>query len=184
MTHLGSSGLPEGEGWSEWQDSNLRPPAPEAGALPGCATLRFLAERTYNVAAGGRQGRRRTAIFRPVPARCGGRAEPIYGATAGTDPAAPAALLGRSQEVRQRILIPPFGGSIPPAPATTKPLISHSFLSFAGYRICGPVPGRFRRPRGPVVPGETHLRRRAAANCRRYLSGGVRQLTFLCGRRG
>lgn len=27
-------------GWSEWQDSNLRPPAPEAGALPGCATLR------------------------------------------------------------------------------------------------------------------------------------------------
>ena len=27
--------------WSEWQDLNLRPPAPEAGALPGCATLRF-----------------------------------------------------------------------------------------------------------------------------------------------
>ena len=26
--------------WSEWQDSNLRPPRPERGALPGCATLR------------------------------------------------------------------------------------------------------------------------------------------------
>jgi hypothetical protein len=26
--------------WSEWQDLNLRPPAPEAGALPDCATLR------------------------------------------------------------------------------------------------------------------------------------------------
>ncbi len=26
--------------WSEWRDSNSRPPAPEAGALPGCATLR------------------------------------------------------------------------------------------------------------------------------------------------
>jgi hypothetical protein len=27
--------------WSEWRDSNSRPPAPEAGALPGCATLRL-----------------------------------------------------------------------------------------------------------------------------------------------
>jgi hypothetical protein len=29
------------EEWSEWGDSNSRPPAPEAGALPGCATLRL-----------------------------------------------------------------------------------------------------------------------------------------------
>src|SRR4029078_7858485 len=28
--------------WSEWGDLNSRPPAPEAGALPGCATLRWL----------------------------------------------------------------------------------------------------------------------------------------------
>lgn len=28
-------------GWSEWQDSNLRPPRPKLGALPGCATLRL-----------------------------------------------------------------------------------------------------------------------------------------------
>ncbi len=27
-------------GWSEWSDSNTRPPRPERGALPGCATLR------------------------------------------------------------------------------------------------------------------------------------------------
>ena len=28
--------------WSEWQDSNLRHPAPKAGALPNCATPRLL----------------------------------------------------------------------------------------------------------------------------------------------
>ena len=28
--------------WSERQDLNLRPPAPQAGALPGCATLRLV----------------------------------------------------------------------------------------------------------------------------------------------
>lgn len=27
-------------GWSEWSDSNTRPPRPERGALPDCATLR------------------------------------------------------------------------------------------------------------------------------------------------
>lgn len=35
-----TSGIDNGEKWSEREDSNLRPPAPEAGALPGCATLR------------------------------------------------------------------------------------------------------------------------------------------------
>ncbi len=33
--------------WSEWADSNCRPPAPEAGALPGCATLRQLKVRAH-----------------------------------------------------------------------------------------------------------------------------------------
>ena len=36
-------------------------------------------------------------------------------------PRLPTGLLGRSQAVRQRILIPPFGGSIPPAPASARP---------------------------------------------------------------
>src|SRR6476660_7305754 len=31
------------KGWSEWQDLNLRPPRPERGALPDCATLRLKA---------------------------------------------------------------------------------------------------------------------------------------------
>src|SRR3954462_10179893 len=31
------------ERWSEWQDLNLRPPRPERGALPDCATLRLKA---------------------------------------------------------------------------------------------------------------------------------------------
>ena len=29
------------EKWSEWEDLNLRPPRPERGALPVCATLRL-----------------------------------------------------------------------------------------------------------------------------------------------
>ena len=31
--------------WSGWRDSNPRPPAPQAGALPDCATARFLLRR-------------------------------------------------------------------------------------------------------------------------------------------
>src|SRR6185295_8084797 len=33
----------QGRKWSEWQDLNLRPPRPERGALPDCATLRLMA---------------------------------------------------------------------------------------------------------------------------------------------
>src|SRR5438128_4602143 len=32
---------PHSKRWSEYKDSNLGPPAPKAGALPGCATLRW-----------------------------------------------------------------------------------------------------------------------------------------------
>ena len=35
--------------WSEYKDSNLGPPAPKAGALPGCATLR---DHNYTLACG------------------------------------------------------------------------------------------------------------------------------------
>ena len=28
--------------WSEYKDSNLGPPGPKPGALPGCATLRIV----------------------------------------------------------------------------------------------------------------------------------------------
>jgi hypothetical protein len=42
--------------------------------------------------------------------------------------------LGRSQAVRQRILIPPFGGSIPPAPAT--PLLDLGLWSIHTRKYC------------------------------------------------
>src|SRR3954469_6653160 len=36
--------------WSEWQDLNLRPPRPERGALPDCATLRLTNAGIYTYA--------------------------------------------------------------------------------------------------------------------------------------
>ncbi len=50
------SAVPLGMGrrWSEWQDLNLRPPRPERGALPDCATLRDR-EALYSDLASGPQ---------------------------------------------------------------------------------------------------------------------------------
>src|SRR5947208_11843165 len=42
--------------WSEWQDLNLRPPRPERGALPDCATLRLSSGAGYSVGSRPSQG--------------------------------------------------------------------------------------------------------------------------------
>src|ERR1700730_4231945 len=49
-------------------------------------------------------------------------------------------LMGRSQVVRQRILIPPFGGSSPPAPASQSGLHRYLRESLRNPREWGPIP--------------------------------------------
>src|ERR1051326_5469405 len=56
---------PAAERWSEWQDLNLRPPRPERGALPGCATLRYLAEAAY-IASRPRRPQARRKLIGPA----------------------------------------------------------------------------------------------------------------------
>jgi hypothetical protein len=57
----------------------------------------------------------------------------------------PTGQLGRSQAVRQRILIPPFGGSIPPAPATHSldlrvwSIFARNTCILRGFSHMGPV---------------------------------------------
>src|SRR6185436_3121682 len=57
--------------WSGRQDLNLRPPAPQAGALPGCATPRETSRRMYLPPRGGSSrsvgaGTRRGGLGGPV----------------------------------------------------------------------------------------------------------------------
>ena len=59
-----------GKIWSEWQDLNLRPPAPEAGALPGCATLRPPRLTYIDVSPEGRKKRPDCRGARGLAYRC------------------------------------------------------------------------------------------------------------------
>lgn len=60
--------------WSEWSDSNTRPPRPERGALPDCATLRDQ-WRSYRTGFRDVQGEIRQKI-RGCGERCGGPLRP------------------------------------------------------------------------------------------------------------
>jgi hypothetical protein len=99
--------------WSEWQDLNLRPPRPERGALPGCATLRpYAGSRFITMAPSSGNtplaGDRRLRRLGPI-ARYGRRSPEAERRLSNR--------MGRSQAVRQRVLIPSFPGSNPGAPA-------------------------------------------------------------------
>jgi hypothetical protein len=50
---------------SGWQDSNLRPPAPKAGALTSCATPRWLWGQDSNLRISCLTGRRLTSLATP-----------------------------------------------------------------------------------------------------------------------
>jgi len=54
--------------WSEWQDLNLRPPRPERGALPDCATLRLAEEPVYNrLGLSPQESHCRAGAWHPLP---------------------------------------------------------------------------------------------------------------------
>ena len=130
--------------WSERRDLNSRPLAPEASALPGCATLRptrirhpgldaVALEPSANVPYSRRSATLQAAHGAVRHNDCRRRIKRLCSVPFRRA----SGLLGRSQAVRQRILIPPFGGSIPPAPATgiIKPPRSSSHLRSLASRV-------------------------------------------------
>ena len=137
----------EGDGRSG-EISNSRPLAPEASALPGCATLRPTVSPLRDNAAASCEGcMRRGRLYSghaAAPQAKGSGAHPqavegalrraiaagLLASTASTIRGAPpwpakhrfviAGVMGRRQVVRQRILIPSYPGSNPGAPANVR----------------------------------------------------------------
>jgi hypothetical protein len=90
-----------------------------------------------------------------VHAGCTAISMPVCSAAFRGSPSG-ACLLGRSQVVRQRILIPPFGGSSPPAPAK-KTSRNRKSLFATGLGLAG---GRsYRANNRPVLPCPDNLLR-------------------------
>ena len=97
--------------WSEWGDSNSRPPAPEAGALPGCATLRL--DEALHIDGPAKPRKETPALPQTPDAARRASAHHMSRASAGAarpnhrkSGAAPVRELGRGQAVRQRALVP------------------------------------------------------------------------------
>lgn len=63
--------------WSEWMDLNQRLPAPEAGALPNCATPRQMSALQERRLEAERESERRANIAQSKPAMSEGWDAPV-----------------------------------------------------------------------------------------------------------